>query len=232
MRVLVVEDDPLIGDALAIGLGAEGFVVDLADRGDDGLWMATENDYDAIVLDVMLPGRNGYEICRELRAAGDTTPILMLTAKDGELDEAEGLDTGADDWITKPFSFVVLLARLRAILRRGAGSADPVLRAGDLALDPAAHTCRRGDTEIELTRREFELLAHLLHARGRAVTKRELLSAVWGDDEADPAVVGVYVGYLRRKVDEPFGAHAIETVRGVGYRLATSGGTSREHRSP
>ena len=224
MRILVVEDEALIARTLRAGLEADGYTVDVAERGDDGLWMATENDYDAIILDIMLPGMNGYVVLRELRARGKTTPVMMLTAKDGEHDQAEGLDTGADDYVTKPFSFVVLLARLRALIRRGPTERPAVLTAGDLVLDPANRACRRGDDEIDLTPREFSLLRYLMHRAGEPVSKQELLDHVWADHALEPNVVQVYIGYLRRKIDEPYGRTAIETVRGYGYRLAADGG--------
>ena len=224
VRVLIVEDEPLIAKALEAGLTADGYGVDVADRGDVGLWQATENTYDAIILDVMLPGMNGFKVCSELRAAGNTTPIMMLTAKDGEYDHAEGLDTGADDYVTKPFSMVVVAARLRALIRRGPTERPAQLEAGDLVLDPADRTVRRGDTRIDLTPREFSLLRYLMHRRGEPVSKRELVEHVWADDDLEDNVVQVYVGYLRRKVDEPFGRSSIETVRGHGYRLAADGG--------
>ena len=224
MRILVVEDEALIARTLRAGLEADGYTVDVAERGDDGLWMATENDYDAIILDIMLPGMNGYVVLRELRARGKTTPVMMLTAKDGEHDQAEGLDTGADDYVTKPFSFVVLLARLRALIRRGPTERPAVLTAGDLVLDPANRACRRGDDEIDLTPREFSLLRYLMHRAGEPVSKQELLDRVWADHALEPNVVQVYIGYLRRKIDEPYGRTAIETVRGYGYRLAADGG--------
>ncbi len=224
MRVLVVEDEVLIAKALRLALEGEGYIVEVADRGDDGLWRATETSFDAIILDVMLPGMNGFAVCRELRAKGSETPIMMLTAKDGEFDHAEGLDTGADDYLTKPFSIVVLLARLRALLRRGPTRRPTVLRAGDLELDPASRSCRRGDTPIELTPREFALLHYLMHRRGETVSKEELVRHVWADEVLEAHVLQVYVGYLRRKIDEPFNRSAIETVRGVGYRLGADGG--------
>lgn len=220
----MVEDEALIARALSEGLQAEGYVVDVAVRGDDGLWLATENSYDAIILDVMLPGMNGYVVCRELRERGVGTPVMMLTAKDGEFDEAEGLDTGADDYVTKPFSLVVLMARLRALVRRGPTERPARLVAGDLMLDPAEWLCRRGDVEIDLTPREFSVLRYLLHRVGETVSKRDLIDHVWADEEMEANVAQVYVGYLRRKIDEPFGRNAIETVRGVGYRLAADGG--------
>ena len=224
MRILIVEDEPLIARALREGLEAEGYAVDHVARGDDGLWQATETSYDAIILDIMLPGMNGYVVCRELRARDVTTPIMMLTAKDGDFDHAEGLDTGADDYLTKPFSFVVLLARLRTLLRRGPAPRPPVLRAGDLELDPGTRTCRRGTDPVELTPREFGLLHYLMHRMGESVSKRDLISHVWADDAMEDGVVQVYIGYLRRKIDEPYGRRAIETVRGHGYRLDPDGG--------
>ena len=224
MRVLVVEDEALIAKALRIALEGDGYVVEVAERGDDGLWRATETSFDAIILDVMLPGMNGFAVCRELRARGSETPIMMLTAKDGEFDHAEGLDTGADDYLTKPFSIVVLLARLRALLRRGPARRATVLRAGDLELDPASRTCRRGDVKIELTPREFALLHYLMHRVGETVSKEELVRHVWDDEVLEAHVLQVYVGYLRRKIDEPFNRSSIETVRGHGYRLGADGG--------
>ena len=223
MRILVVEDETLIAKAIRAGLEAEGYAVDLADNGVDGLWHGTEGAYDAIILDLMLPGISGYKVCTELRAKGITTPIMMLTAKDGEYDHAEGLDSGADDYVTKPFSFVVLLARLRALIRRGPSERPSVLVAGDLTLDPADRICRRGDQVIDLTPREFGLLRYLLHRVGEPVSKVELIEHVWADDVMDPTVVQVYIGYLRRKIDEPFGRASIETVRGYGYRLVAEG---------
>ncbi|QFZ18258.1 response regulator transcription factor [Saccharothrix syringae] len=220
MRVLVVEDDRRLAGLLVRGLVAEGFVVDVEHDGRDGLWRASEHAYDVIVLDVMLPGMNGYRVCAHLRAAEVWTPILMLTAKDGELDEAEGLDTGADDYLTKPFSYVVLVARLRALARRGSTPRPAVLRAGDLALDPATRSCRRGGTPIPLTVKEFAVLEFLLRHRDRVVTKAEIIAGVW--DEArdpEPNLVEVYVSALRRKIDTPFRRRTITTVRGLGYRL-------------
>jgi DNA-binding response OmpR family regulator len=224
VRILVVEDDQKIASAVARGLEAEGYAVEIAANGDDGWWMATEGNFDLIVLDIMLPGRNGFVVCRDLRAAGNWVPILMLTAKDGDLDEAEGLDTGADDYLTKPFAFPVLLARVRSLLRRAART-DPVpLSVGDLAIDPVGRRARVEMAEVELTRREFDVLEYLVRRAGQAVTKDELLSGVWGFDFAgDPNIVEVYVGRLRRKLDDPFGANRISTVRGVGYRIADDG---------
>jgi len=224
VRLLVVEDEPLIAQSLVDGLSGEGYVVDHADNGIDALWMAEENSYDAIVLDIRLPEMNGFAVCQTLRERGSVTPILMLTAKDGEYDQAEGLDAGADDYLTKPFSFVVLMARLRALLRRGSAGDSAVLEVGDLHVDPSRHVCRRGAVDIALTPREFALLRYPMLDQGRCVTKRELIEHVWGDDELEANVVQVYVGYLRRKIDEPFGRSSIETVRGMGYRLVRSDG--------
>jgi DNA-binding response OmpR family regulator len=225
MRVLVVEDEERLAAAVRGGLEADGFAVDLAYDGNDGLWMAREHDYDAIVLDIMLPGINGYKLCATLRDELIWTPVLMLTAKDGEWDEVEALDTGADDFLTKPFSHVVLVARLRALMRRGARERPVVLAAGDLRLDPAAKRVWRGDIEVDLTGRELALLEYLLRRRGEVVSKREILDHVWDEDfEGDPNIVEVYVRHLRNKLDRPFSREAIETRRGSGYRLAADGG--------
>jgi two-component system OmpR family response regulator len=219
MRVLVVEDEVALADALGRGLQAEGFAVDLSNDGLDGLWRAREHAYGAIVLDILLPGMNGYEICRVLRAENIWTPILMLTAKNGEYDEAEAFDTGADDFLTKPFSFVVLVARLRALLRRGRMPAAP-LELGDLVLDPPTRSCHRGSSRIDLTAREYALLEALLRRAREVRSKVELLDEVWGPDfSGDANVVEVYVGYLRRKIDAPFGRASLQTVRGLGYRV-------------
>lgn len=225
VRILVVEDEKRLAGAVKRGLEAEGFAVDAVLDGAEGLWMATEQRYDAVVLDVMLPSMNGYRVCSTLRERGDWTPILMLTAKDGEYDEAEALDCGADDYLTKPFSYVVLVARLRALLRR-AGRGEPLtFTAGDLVLDVAAHRVWRGDTEVRLTAREFAVLEFLVSRGGEVVTKRDLLGHVWDFGfDGDPNIVEVYVGRLRRKIDVPFERHAIETVRGAGYRLRSDGG--------
>ncbi len=225
MRILVVEDETVLADALAKGLTAEGFAVDVARDGLEGLTQARSHAYDVIVLDILLPGMNGYALCATLREEENWTPILMLTAKAGEFDEAEALDTGADDFLSKPFSFVVLTARIRSLLRRGRPERPAVLRAGDLELDPAEHRCRRGDTEVQLSLREFAMLHYLLRLAGQAVPKRDILEHVWGADfEGDANIVEVYAGYLRRKIDEPFGRAALQTVRGVGYRLEADGG--------
>jgi two-component system OmpR family response regulator len=218
--VLLVEDEVGLADAIVRGLAAEGFEVDAVHDGLTGFERAHDRRYSALILDIMLPGMNGYQICRDLRAAGVWTPILMLTAKDGEWDEAEALDTGADDFLTKPFSFVVLVARLRAILRRGAPPRPAVLTVGDLSLDPATRECQRDGTAIDLTAREFALLEHLMRHPQEVVAKADLLEDVWGQEaDADPNVVEVYVGYLRRKVDVPFDRRSIITVRGAGYRV-------------
>jgi len=218
-----------LGEALKRGLSAEGFAVDLAKDGLEGLRMAKETAYDIIVLDIMLPGMNGFKLTDTLRKEEIWTPILMLTAKDGELDEAEALDTGADDFLKKPFSFTVLLARMRALLRRGVESRPPVLSAGELSLDPASHIVKRGDVEIDLTSREFSFLELLLRSKGRVLTKREIIEHVWDYDfEGDSNIVEVYIGYLRRKIDLPFGTKSIKTVRGVGYLLDESGGANSE----
>jgi two-component system OmpR family response regulator len=225
MRVLVVEDEARLATGLKRGLEAEGFAVDLAGTGPDGLWLARENEYAVILLDIMLPGLSGYRICETLRAEQNWTPILMLTAKDGEWDQIEALDTGADDYLTKPFSSAVLLARMRALIRRGTSARPPVLRAGDLHLDPATHTVTRGEASVEVTAREFAVLEYLMRNRGTVVSKRDVLDNVWDFDfEGDPNIVEVYVRHLRNKVDRPFARAAIETLRGAGYRLAADGG--------
>ena len=224
VRVLVVEDEAHLAETVARGLRAEGFDVEVANDGLEGLWRARERPYAAVVLDILLPGMNGYEVCRTLRAEGVWAPILMLTAKSGEWDEAEALDIGADDFLSKPFSFVVLVARLRALARRGTAPRPAVLCHGDLSLDPASRSCTRGATPIDLTPRELAVLAVLLDRPGEVVPKGDLLRRVWGDDfGGDANVVEVYVGYLRRKVDAPFGRRTIQTVRGAGYRLAPDG---------
>ncbi|HEX2042588.1 MAG TPA: response regulator transcription factor [Acidimicrobiales bacterium] len=225
VRVLVVEDEKRLAAGLRNGLEAEGFAVDVALDGTDGLWMARENEYDAIVLDIMLPGLNGYRVCGTLRDEGVWTPILILTAKDGEWDQVEALDTGADDFLVKPFSHAVLVARLRALLRRGARARPAVLAAGDLRLDPASRRAWRGDVELDLTSRETGLLEYLLRRPGEVVSKREILAHVWDYDfEGDPNIIEVYIRHLRNKLDRPFGRAAIETIRGSGYRLAAEGG--------
>jgi DNA-binding response OmpR family regulator len=225
MRVLVVEDEQRLASAVRRGLNAEGFMVDVAYDGVDGLHLAREGGYDAVVLDLMLPGMSGYQVCEQLRAERNWVPVLILSAKDGEYDQAEGLDLGADDYLTKPFSYVVLAARLRALLRRGARPRPAVLAAGDLSLDPGTRAVRRADAVIELTAKEFALLEYLIRRPGQVVSKSELLDHVWDPGSiADLNVVEVYAGYLRRKIDTPFGRNALQTVRGAGYRLAADGG--------
>ncbi|MEY2242006.1 response regulator transcription factor [Streptomyces sp. SAS_267] len=225
MRVLVVEDERRLALALQHGLTAEGFSVDVAHDGLTGLTKATERAYDVVVLDIMLPGLNGYRVCQRLRATGSDVGILMLTAKDGEWDEAEALDTGADDYLSKPFSFVVLVARLRALARRIGTRAPRRTVLGDLVVDSAARTCTRGGVSVPLTPREFAVLDHLARRAGEAVSKREILDEVWDSGaDSDPNTVEVHVSALRRKIDTPFGRAAVQTVRGAGYRLAADGG--------
>jgi DNA-binding response OmpR family regulator len=225
VRVLVVEDERRLAAAVRRGLVAEGFAVDLAHNGEDGLHAAREGGYDAVVLDLMLPKVSGYKICQQLRSEENWVPILILSAKDGEYDQADGLDLGADDYLTKPFSYVVLAARLRALLRRGAVPRPAQLHAGDLVLDPASRRVRRGEADIELTAREFAMLEYLMRRPGQVVAKTELLEHVWDSyDSLDLNVVEVYAGYVRRKIDAPFGRGALQTVRGAGYRLAADGG--------
>ncbi len=219
MRVLMIEDEIALADAVRRGLVAEGFEVDVVHDGKRGLEMGLERNHDVIVLDILLPGLNGFKVCEQLRAAEVWTPILMLTAKDGEYDEAESLDTGADDFLSKPFSFVVLVARLRALGRR-TQARPTVLTLGPLTLDPGTAGCTRDGVEISLTRREYALLEALLRREGGVAPKQELLREVWGPDfEGDPNIVEVYVGYLRRKIDVDAVPKLIHTVRGVGYRI-------------
>src|SRR4051812_13827738 len=225
MRVLLVDDEVRLAENVRRGLAAEGFVVDVVYDGTEGLFKAEIKTYDVVVLDIMLPGLNGYEVCRQMRQAGVWTPVLMLTAKDGEYDQADALDLGADDYLTKPFSFLVLVAPLRALVRRGAPVRPTILAARDLTPDPASRIVRRGEREVTLTPREFGLLHYLMRHRGDVVSKSDILESVWDANyEGDDNVVEVYVGYLRRKIDQPFGRHAIETIRGAGYRLAAGGG--------
>ncbi|MFE2248192.1 response regulator transcription factor [Streptomyces lavendulae] len=225
MRVLVVEDERRMALALQHGLTAEGFSVDVAHDGLAGFAKATDRTYDVVVLDIMLPGLNGYRVCSRLRACGSNVGILMLTAKDGEWDEAEALDTGADDFLSKPFSFVVLVARLRALARRIGSRAPQRTVLGDLVVDSAARTCSRGGVPVPLTPREFAVLDHLARRAGEAVSKREILDEVWDSNtDGDPNTVEVHVSALRRKIDAPFGRAAVQTVRGAGYRLAADGG--------
>jgi two-component system OmpR family response regulator len=220
VRVLLIEDEVRLAETIRRGLVSEGFVVDVEHRGDVGFETATSDRFDAIVLDIMLPGKSGYEIVRGLRAKGVWTPVLMLSAKDGEYDLADAFDLGADDYLIKPFSFVVLFARLRALVRRGAPERPTVLRAGDLELDPASHRVSRGGTELTLTPREFGVLEFLMRHKGIVVSKNEITRSVWDTNyEGDDNIVEVYIAYLRRKIDLPFSSHSIETVRGVGYRI-------------
>jgi DNA-binding response OmpR family regulator len=225
VRVLVVEDEVGLAETVRRGLTADGFVVDVVHDGEEAVWAATESTYDVIVLDIMLPRLSGYDVVKRLRAQRNWTPILMLTAKDGEYDQSDAFDLGADDYLTKPFSFIVLVARLRALIRRGAPERPVVLEAGDLTLDPTRRLVQRGAVVIDLTPREFGLLEYLMHHRGDVVTKTQILDAVWDPAfEGDANIVEVYVRYLRKKIDVPFDRHAIETARGAGYRLASDGG--------
>ena len=225
MRILVVEDDQHVALAVRRGLEGEGYAVDVALTGTDGEWFATENAYDAMVLDVMLPGLPGDELCARLRTAGNWVPILMLTARAGAEQEARALDAGADDYLAKPFSFVVLMARIRALLRRGGGERPAVLTAGDLGLDPAEHRVWRGDEPIVLTPRQFSLLEFLMRRAGEVLPKATILEHVWDFSfEGDPNIVEVYMRQLRQRIDEPFGRTALQTVRLVGYRLDPEGG--------
>ena len=226
MKILLVEDDIKIATVVKRGLDAEGFTVDVAFDGVDGLWLATEGSYDLILLDIMLPGRNGFQVCADLRARKVWTPIIMLTAKDGDLDEAEALDAGADDYLTKPFSFPVLVARVRSMLRRVGGRPEPVpASAGDLRIDPIGRRVWRGEIEVSLTARQFDVLEFLIRRAGQVVTKQEILNGVWQYDfDGDLNIVEVYIRRLRTAIDDPFGRRSIETIRGSGYRLAADGG--------
>lgn len=225
MRILVVDDDARVARAVTRGLEAEGFAVDVAADGTEGEWLAGENAYDALVLDVMLPGIDGYELCRRLRRAGNWTPILMLTAKNGAEDEVHALDTGADDFLAKPFSFGVLVARIRALLRRHGDERPAVLTAGDLCLDPAAHRVLRGNQPVELTPRQFALLEFLIRRAGEVQPKRVILEHVWDFAfDGDANIVEVYVRQLRTRIDLPFGRQSLRTVRGAGYVLDPDGG--------
>jgi two-component system, OmpR family, response regulator len=222
MRVLIVEDEPKLARLLRKGLTAQGLAADIAANAGDAMWMATATAYDAITLDVMLPDTDGFTLCRDLRREGVTTPVLMITALDTIRDRVTGLDSGADDYLAKPFSFDELLARLRALARRPREVRMPVLTVGELRLDPAARTLHRADTLIELTPKEFAILETLMRRPGEAVSRFDLLESAWDDSYDNRSnVVDVYIGYLRQKVDRPFGTDNIETVRGFGYRLKT-----------
>jgi two-component system OmpR family response regulator len=223
MRLLLVEDEPRMGVLLQRGFRDEGYAVDLAVDGIDGLWLATENDYDAIILDVMLPGLDGYEVCQKVRTGGRWAPVLMLTARDAVDDRVRGLDAGADDYVVKPFSFAELAARVRALVRRRSGERPAVLRVGDLRLDPAMHRAWRGETPLPLSPKEMALLEMLMRHPDEVVTRTQILEHVW-DYAYDGVsnVVDQYVLYLRRKIDRPFDRADLETVRGVGYRLRST----------
>lgn len=221
MKVLLVDDDDAITAAVARGLRAEGFTVDVERNGIDGLWRASEGSYDVIVLDIMMPGRNGFLVCADLRAADDWTPILILTAKDGDLDEAEALDTGADDYLVKPFSFPVLVARLHALIRRSSAATPPASAVADLRIDPLYHRVWVGESEVTVTSREFDVLHYLVHRAGQMLSKQHILDGVWSDEfDGDPNIVEVYVARLRRKLEKHESHATIETVRGAGYRLS------------
>jgi two-component system OmpR family response regulator len=225
VRVLLVEDEPSLAETVERALRRAGFAVDVAADGVDGLHQAREFAYDALVLDVMLPGLSGLDVLRDLRSRGQWAPVLILTARDDSKDIAAALDLGADDYLTKPFSLEVLVARLRALLRRGAPERPVVLNAGDLRLDPALRRCERAGQQVALTAREFAVLEFLLRRAGEVVPKATVLEHVWDTNfDGDPNIVEVYVGYLRKKVDAPFGRRSIETVRGAGYRLRSDGG--------
>lgn len=220
MRILVVDDEETLAEAIAHGLRAEGFAVDVAHDGREALWRASEGNYAAIVLDVLLPGMDGFGVCQELRAGGRWTPVLMLTVRNAVQDETDALDLGADDYVTKPFDFSVLVARLRALVRRPPGDDREPLRAGDLELDLRRRSCRRAGTEIELSAREFTLLHALVERQGDVVPRHQLRDRVWGwEFDGNPGILDVYIGYLRNKVDRPFQRDSIRTVRGVGYAI-------------
>ncbi|GAA1115467.1 response regulator transcription factor [Kribbella jejuensis] len=223
--MLIVEDEVPLAETVRHGLTEDGFVVEVVHNGEDAVWAATENPYDVIVLDIMLPKLNGYKVLEQIRERGVWAPVLMLTAKDGDYDQTDAFDLGADDYLTKPFSFIVLVARLRALIRRGAPERPVVMTAGDLHLDPVRRRVERAGQEIVLTRREYGLLEFLMRHRGETVSKAEILDSVWDPAfEGDPNVVEVYIRYLRLKLDAPFERNAIQTLRGMGYRLDPDGG--------
>jgi two-component system OmpR family response regulator len=225
MRILVVEDEERLSEVLRLGLVSEGYAVDVSGDGTAGLELARTSNYDAIILDIMLPGMNGYRVCAALRDGDIWTPVLMLTAKSDDYDHAEALDTGADDFLTKPCSFVVLVAHLRALIRRTARKRPAVLTAGDLRLDPASHRCFRGDIEIELTSRQFSMLEFLMRHSGQVCSKADIIDHIWDVNfDGDANIVEVYVGHLRKRIDAPFGRQSLQTVRGSGYRVDPDGG--------
>jgi two-component system, OmpR family, response regulator len=225
MRVLIVEDHAKMAGLIQRGLRKEAMAVDLTANGEDALWMAAATEYDAIVLDVMLPGLDGFEVCRRLRESRVATPILMLTARDAVRDRVAGLDSGADDYLVKPFSYAELLARLRALARRGPAERPPELRVGELRLDPARHRVWRGENELPLTPKEFAILETFMRRPGEVLSRFQLLEHAWDYDyENRSNVVDSYIRLLRRKIDQPFGTESIETVRGAGYRLREDGG--------
>ena len=226
MRVLIVEDEAKMASLIRRGLRREGIAADLAREGEDALWMAGATEYDAIVLDLMLPGIDGFEVCRRMRDDGIPSPILMLTARDGVHDRVAGLDAGADDYLVKPFSYAELLARLRALARRARGERSPELRVGDLRMDPAKRQVWRGETEIELSAKEFAVLEVFMRRPGEVLSRFQLLEHAWDYEyENRSNIVDAYVRLLRRKVDQPFGTKSIQTVRGAGYRLREDAGT-------
>jgi two-component system, OmpR family, response regulator len=227
LRVLVVEDSVKMAAVIKRGLEEEGYAVDVAYTGEDGLWMAVENPNDVIVLDVRLPDMDGFQVCRLLRQRGQWVPVIMLTARDTVPDRVAGLDAGADDYLTKPFSFSELAARTRALLRRGARERPALLTAGDLTVDPATRTARRGETTIDLSAKEFALLEYFMRHTGEVLSRARLIEHVWDFAyDGGSNIVDVYVRYLRQKIDRPFGLHSLETVRGSGYRLR---GSARAH---
>jgi two-component system, OmpR family, response regulator len=230
MRVLVVEDTPKMASLLRRGLTEEGYAVDVVGTGVDAVWLATEQSFDAIVLDVVLPDIDGFEVCRRLRRANRWAPLLMLTARDDVSDRVRGLDSGADDYLTKPFAFEELFARVRSLVRRGPHERSPILEIGDLALDPAEHSVRRGEHQVDLTPKEFALLQYLMQHPREALSRAQLLEHVWDFAfEGDPNIVDVYIGYLRDKIDRPFKRASVETVRGVGYRLRNETDDAHPH---